>query len=200
VGLFSDLFGSSSHSQTTSSTSQVTNTQLSGGPLSGTVAYGTGNVINAVDQGTVKAATDISDHALALGGAELQTGAAVAIAGLNHASDAYTSSLTLVGDVTHDSIAGISGATGKALDSIDRFASSALDANTFIAGKSLDALSQSYSDSLTSVANANAGALTTVEGLASQVSQSSQQTTDQTVTRIVFALALAVAAIMIYRK
>src|SRR5579872_730796 len=147
MGLFSDLFGSSSHTQTTQSTSNVTNTQLSGGPLSGNVNYGggtivTNNVNNTVDAGTVQAATDISSAALQLGANEVASNSAVAIAGMNHAQDAYTSSLAFAGDVTQNSIASVSDATGKALDGVTRFASSALDSNTFIAGKSLDALSQ----------------------------------------------------------
>ncbi len=200
MGLFSDLFGSSNHSQQTTSTSNVTNTQLAGGNIGGNAVNGSGNTLISVDPGAIKAATDISDHALVLGASEAAIGAKVAIAGLNHAADAYTSSLAFAGDVTRNSIGAVSSATGKAIDSVDRFSTAALDANTYIAGKSLDAVSQAYANSLTEVAQQNSGALYAVEGLASQVSQSSQQTTDQTVTRIVFALAAAVALIFIYKK
>lgn len=250
MGLFSDLFGSSSHSSSTSSTSNVTNTQLAGGNIGGPAVYGSGNYIRTTqtDQGAVLAATDVSRAALDLGAFETAAGTSVAIAGLDHARDANTSSLALVGDVTRTSLnndyslaAGVSGGAynlaggvaggaynlaggafdfagglaggaftaaagtndaisnfaGKALDSVTRFGRQSLDSNTYIAGKSLDALSQAYSDSLSQVGRFNQGALATVEGLASQVAQSSQQTTDTTVQKIVVAMVIAVAAIFV---
>ena len=69
-----------------------------------------------------------------------------------------------------------------------------------MAGKSLDALSASFSDSLATTANANAKALNSVEGLAAQVSQSSQQTTDQTVQHLVLYAAIAAVAIFVLPK
>jgi len=42
MGLFGDLFGSSTHAQTTTSTSNVTNTELAGGNIGGPATYGTG--------------------------------------------------------------------------------------------------------------------------------------------------------------
>jgi hypothetical protein len=222
MGFFSDLLGSSNHSQTTTSTSNVTNTQLAGGNIGGPATYGTGNTVYSVatDQGTVQAATDISGAALELGATEATTGAAVAIAGLAHASDAYTSSLALVGDVTSNAlnnnaavsqsaIANAGGAidsvgnfAGKALDSVSRFSSSALDSNTYIAGKSLDSqaaafsstlstLQNSQSEALSTVQNGFTGALDQVNSLAQQVSQSATQTTDDTVQKIVLYIALA---------
>jgi hypothetical protein len=180
MGFLSDLFGSSSHSQTTTSTSNVTNTQLSGGPLSGTVAYGTGNRITVTqsDQGAIQKATDISDHALALGQSELDSSTQVALAGFSTVAQQAS----------------------KADDLVARFASSALDSNTYIAGKSLDALSSAYSASLTQVANNQSGTLATVEGLAAQVSQSNQQSTDQTLTRVAMYAALAAVAFLLLRK
>ena len=189
MGLLGDLFGSSTHAQTTTSTSAVSNTELAGGNIGGPATYGTGNTVysTTTDNGTVMAATDISQAALGLGAAEAASGSSVAIAGLDHASDAYTSSLALVGDVTTMSLNnsaaaanGIGQFAGKALDSVARFSSSALDDNTYIAGKSLDATSAAYSASLA-----------TVTSLAQQVSQSATQTTDQTVQRIILYIALA---------
>lgn len=213
MGLFSDFFGSNSHSQTTTSTSRVTNTQLAGGDIGGPALYGSnGNYINVTDQGAVigglLAATDISDHALELGRTEMIAGSAVAIAGLSHASDAYTSSLALVGDVTRntlntnyglarDSTDAVSTFAGKALDSVNRFGGAALDANTYIAGKSLDAVSQAFSDSLSTVANTSAKAMTGVEDLAAQVSQSNQQNNNETVQKVFLYLAIAIVAIFI---
>src|SRR5258706_8568635 len=104
MGLFGDLFGSSSHTQTTQSTSTVKNVQLAGGNIDAPVIYGNNNRQNVTvtDQGTVMMATDISRAALDLGKTEAAAGSAVAIAGLLHASDAYTSSLSLVGDVSYN--------------------------------------------------------------------------------------------------
>jgi hypothetical protein len=204
MGLFSDLFGSSTHAQTTQSTSNVTNTELAGGDIGAPVVYGTGNSqtvnLQTTDAGTVQAATDISTAALELGANEANAGAAVAIAGLGHASDAYTSSLALVGDVTTNalnantavaqgSIDGIGQFTGKALDSVNRFAASALDSNTYIAGKSLDSTSAAYSASLNTVA-----------GIAQQVTQSGQQATDQTVQKIVLYIVIGVALVFALKK
>ncbi len=230
MGFFSDLFGSSSHSQTTTSTSNVQNTQLAGGNIGAPVVYGTGNSqttnITTTDAGLVRSATDISGAALELGAVEAQTGSAVAIAGLNHAQDAYTSSLALVGDVTQASlnsnyalasgaIAASDNATqvvanyaGKALDSVNRFSTSALDSNTYIAGKSLDSASAAYSAALGTV-SANTGdviqalasgynsSLGQVNALAQQVSQSSQQTTDTTIQKVILYIAIAAAAVFL---
>jgi hypothetical protein len=197
-GLFGDLFGSSSHSQQTTSTSNVTNTQLAGGNIGGPATYGTGNTVvsTTTDQGTVLAATDISLSALHLGAAEAAAGSAVAIAGLAHATDAYTSSMALVGDVTKQSLnnsaaaaTGIGQFAGKALDSVAKFAGSALDDNTYIAGKALDSTSAAYSASLGQV-----------NALAQQVSQSAQQSTDTTVQRIILYIALAAGIFFASRK
>lgn len=212
MGLLSGLFGSSNHSQTTQSTSNVTNTQLAGGNLTGPVVYGSSGVrINVTDGGAIQSATDVGLAALQLGAAATAAGDEIAIAGLAHAQDAYTSSLGLVGDVTRnslnndyaissDAIGSVSTFAGTALDRVSRFASSALDSNTFIAGKALDSTSQAYSDSLLSSANANAKALGAVEDIAAQVSQSSQQTTDQTVTKIIWALVIGAIAIVVVPK
>jgi hypothetical protein len=212
MGLLSSLFGGgSSNSSATTSTSNISNTELAGGNIGGPATYGTGNTVisTTTDQGTVQAATDISNAALALGYAEAQDGSAVAIAGLAHAGDAYTSSLALVGDVTtmalNNSAAaadGIGQFAGKALDSVSKFSSSALDDNTYIAGKSLDSTAAAYSASLSTLASTNAQALSTVQNgftgaldqvnaLAQQVSQSATQTTDDTVQKIVLYIALA---------
>lgn len=209
MGLLSGLFGSSNHSQTTQSTSNVTNTQLAGGNISGPAIYGSDNVrVNITDGGAIQSATDVGLAALQLGAAATAAGDEVAVAGLAHAQDAYTSSLALVGDVTRnalnndyaissDAVSSVSTFAGAALDRVGRFASSALDANTFIAGKALDSTAQAYSDSLLSSNNANAKALGAVEDIAAQVSQSSQQTTDQTVTRIIWALVIGAIAIVV---
>jgi hypothetical protein len=208
MGFFGDLFGSSSHSQTTSSTSNVTNTQLAGGNIGGPVIYGSSGVsVNVTDGGAIQSATDVGLAALQLGAAATAAGDEVAIAGLSHAQDAYTSSLALVGDVTKNALNNNYGIAsdslnfaGKALDSVARFSSSALDSNTFIAGKALDSTAQAYSDSLSSSTSANAKALQTVEDIAAQVSQSSQQTTDTTVQKIIWALVIGVIAIVVIPK
>ncbi len=209
MGLFSDLFGSSSHSQTTSSTSDVTNTQLAGGNIEGPAIYGSSGVsVTVSDSGAIAAgsdlahhavqsATDISQAALSLGAATAAAGDEVAIAGLDHARDAYTTSMTLVGDVTKTSIAASSDLAGLAIDKVSRFASSALDSNTYIAGKALDSTAQAYSDSLASASNANAKALNAVEDIAAQVSQSSQQTTDTTVQKIVLYAVIGAAVVVL---
>lgn len=220
MGIFGDLFGSSTHAQTTTSTSNVTNTELAGGDIGGPATYGTGNTVysETTDQGTVLAAHDISLAALGLGAAEADAGSAVAIAGLAHAGDAYTSSLALVGNVTsmalNNSAAaadGIGQFAGKALDSVSRFSSSALDDNTYIAGKALDSTSDAYSRSLSTLQNTNAQALSTIQNgftgaldqvnqLAQQVSQSATQTTDDTVQKIVLYIALAAGIFFLSKK
>lgn len=209
MGLFGDLFGSSSHSQTTSSTSNVTNTQLAGGNIGGPALYGSsGNVIVATDGGAIQSASDIGLAALQLGSSATAAGDEVAIAGLSHAQDAYSSSLALVGSVTKNSlnndyaiasgaIDSVSTFAGTALDRVSRFSKDALDSNTYIAGKALDSTAQAYSDSLASTSNANAKALGAVEDIAAQVSQSSQQTTDTTVQRIIWALVIGAVAIVV---
>jgi hypothetical protein len=165
VGLLDSLFGGGGHSQTTQSTSTVTNTQLSGGNVDAPVVYGSGNyqVINATDGGAIQSATDISKAALDLGRSESLAGSAVAIAGLDHATDAYTSSLQLARNVSTDALHVTSAVSGKALDSLDRFSAHALDNNTFIAGKSLDSVSAAYADSMKGLASGNAQALKAVE-------------------------------------
>ncbi len=213
MGLFSDLFGSSSHSQTTTSTSQVTNTQLTGGANQAPINYGSGKqtVIvtnNTVDGGAIKMATDIGHAALELGAQESANGSAVAIAGLNHASDAYTSSLALVGDVTTGALNGAYGLAagvvdsntmfaGKALDSVNRFSTDALDSNTYIAGKSLDSAASAYSQAIGAIAQQSNNAISSVQGIAAQVSQSSQQTTDTTIQKIVMVIAVAAALVFV---
>lgn len=249
MGFLGDLFGGGgSHAQTTQSTSTVTNTQLAGGNIAGPAVYGTGNVVNVTDAGAVQgglalaagglqSATDISSAALALGGAATAAGDTVAIAGLDHARDAYTSSLALVGDVTRNAlnneyglaassnaiasgtVDAISSFAGTALDRVSRFSSSALDSNTYIAGKSLDSSSAAFSDSLSEIAATNSKALGAVEDaystafattvnsqnqsirgvqdLAAQVSQSSQQVTDTTVQKIIWALVIGAVAIVV---
>lgn len=227
MGLFDIFGGGGSHSQTTQSTSNVKNTQLAGGNIGGNALYdSSGNVIVQTDQGAVAAgiqsATDIGQAALQLGSSATAAGDVVAIAGLDHARDAYTSSLALVGDVTTASLNGAYGLSGSAVDSVAKFAgtgldavstfagasldrvarfsSSALDSNTYIAGKSLDSVAQAFSESLSSTNSANAKALGAVEDLAAQVSQSSQQTTDTTVQKIVWALVIGVIAIVALPK
>lgn len=178
MGLFSDLFGSSSHTSTTSSTSQVTNTQLAGGGIGGNAIYGSGNQVITTDQGAVLAATDVSDHAIALGAAEIDAGKQVAFG-------AITANQALADHTT---------------DAVTRFAGDAINVNAYIAGKSLDDLASAYSDSLTTIANQQQGTLNTVEGLAAQTAQSGQQATDQTVIKVVAFLAIAVVAIFVLRK
>lgn len=247
MGFLGDLFGGGgSHSQTTTSTSTVTNTQLAGGNIAGPAVYGTGNsvILNSVDPGAIalggaglQAATDIGSAALALGASATAAGDTVAIAGLDHARDAYTSSLSLVGDVTRQALnneyglassanqvaAGtvdaISNFAGTALERVSRFSKDALDSNTYIAGMSLDSSSQAFSNSLSAIASSNSKALGAIEDayssafntavhsqdsaiagvqqLAAQVSQSSQQTTDTTVQKIVWALVIGAVAIVV---
>lgn len=207
MGLFGDLFGSSSHSQSTTSTSQVTNTQLAGGAIQAPVNYGSGRQtvnVTSIDPGAIQLASDIGSAALDLGRSEAAAGSAVAIAGLAHASDAYTSSLYFAGGVTHDALTGTTSVAhdaianasdnlntslqavipyaGKALDSVTKFASSALDSNTYIAGKALDSEAMAFNNSLGQV-----------NALAQQVSQSSLQTTDATVQKIITTLVVAAA-------
>lgn len=236
MGLFDIFGGGGSHAQNTSSTSTVENTQLAGGGIGGPAIYTGGNKgntasnvnvnINQSDYGAIgaglQAATDISGAALALGAAEAAGGTTVALAGLNHAQDAYTSSLSLVGDVTRNALALtadttsgafglVGGVSGKAIDSVNRFATGALDSNTYIAGKSLDATSQAYSDSLRTVANQQskvlgavedfaAGAIAGNQQLAAQVSQSSTQSVNDSLVKIAMYAALAVAVIFIMRN
>lgn len=226
MGLFGDLFGSSTHAQTTTSTSNVTNTELAGGNIDAPTVYGTGNsqVVNVTttDQGTVQLATDISGAALELGAAESANSTAVAIAGLDSARDAQTSSLNLVGMVTGTALRSVDAATagalnlagvttGKALDSISRFSTDALDSNTYIAGKSLDSATAAFSaalgsqaqqsgDSLAAIQTGFTQALSGVNSLASQVSQSATQTTDDTVKKIIYAVVIGAALIFIFGK
>lgn len=247
MGFLGDLFGGGgSHAQTTTSTSTVTNTQLAGGNIGGPVVYGTDNVavFNSIDPGAIalgaaglQSATDIGSAALSLGASATAAGDTVAIAGLDHAKDAYTSSLALVGDVTRQALnneyglassanqvaAGtvdaISAFAGNALDRVSRFSTSALDANTYIAGKSLDSSTAAFADSLSTIAASNSKALGAIEDayghafdtavasqnqsirgvqdLAAQVSQSSQQVTDTTVQKIVWALVIGAVAIVV---
>jgi hypothetical protein len=187
----------------------VTNTQLAGGNIAGPAIYGSsGNYINLTDGGAIQSASDIGLAALQLGSAATAAGDEIAIAGLSHAQDAYTSSLALVGNVTKNSlnndyaiasgaIDSVSTFAGNSLDRVSRFSKDALDSNTYIAGTALDSTAQAYSDSLASTSNANAKALGAVEDLAAQVSQSSQQTTDTTVQRIIWALVIGVVAIVV---
>jgi hypothetical protein len=188
MGLFSDLFGSSSHTQQTTSTSNVTNTQLAGGNIDAPVIYGNNNRQTTVltDQGTVLAATDISKAALELGATEAATGSAVAIAGLAHAGQAYTSSLQFAGGVTHDAMTGTTAVATDAISAASDNLNSSLQAVTSYAGKALDSVTR-YSQS----------SLDSVNTLAQQVSQSSQQATDTTVKSIILYLVLGVSIVFL---
>lgn len=188
MGLFSDLFGSSSHTQQTTSTSNVVNTQIAGGNVDAPVIYGNNDKQTTIltDQGTVLAATDISKAALELGATEAATGSAVAIAGLAHAGQAYTSSLQFAGGVTHDALTGVTNVATDAISAASDNLNTSVQAVTAYAGKALDSVTR-YSQS----------SLDSVNTLAQQVSQSSQQATDTTVKSIILYLVLGVAIVFL---
>jgi len=188
MGFFSDLLGSSSHSQTTTSTSNVQNTQIAGGNVDAPVIYGNNDRQTTIltDQGTVLAATDISKAALELGATEAATGSAVAIAGLAHAGQAYTSSLQFAGGVTHDALTGTTALAEDAISAASDNLNTSVQAVTAYAGKALDSVTR-YSQS----------SLDSVNTLAQQVSQSSQQATDTTVKSIILYLVLGVSIVFL---
>lgn len=184
MSLLGSLFGDS-RSSTQTSTSNVQNTQLAGGNIAAPTAYGTGNVIQTSDVNALNTANNAFAAATDVGSAALGLGA-VAINATDHVAQTALDQGFNFGSL--------------AIDSVSKFSGAALDSNTYVAGKSLDALSASFSDSLATTANANAKALNSVEGLAAQVSQSSQQTTDQTVQHLVLYAAIAAVAIFVLPK
>jgi hypothetical protein len=199
----------SSSSAKTSSTQQQTtetqnlNLQDTGGV---TVANSTGTHITTTDAGTVKVAADISQSALNLGRSALDSNVSVVNAGLDHALAAYQTGLSFAGDTVGQAIdsANLSG------DRVERFASNALDVNSSLAKSTIGAVSDANANVLdfaTSLFDNAIGAqhaltdqnLAAVSGLASQVSQSATQSTNDAVTKLATIVAIAVAAVFIFK-
>jgi hypothetical protein len=206
---------SSSSAKTSSSQQQTTETtnlnlQDTGGV---TVANSTGTRIVQTDLGTVKAAADISQAALNLGASAIDANTAVNTAGLDNALATYQSGLSFAGDV----VAGGYDAANQSADRVSRFASDALDQNSALARTTIGAIGDASSNAIDANSNVlnfasslfdnalgaqhaltdqNIGA---VSALASQVSQSATQSTNDAVTKLATIVAIAVAAVFIFK-
>lgn len=210
---------SSSSSKTASTQQQTTETQNLNLQDTGgvTVANSTGTRISTTDLGTVKVAADISQSALNLGRSALDANVSVTNAGLDHALAAYQTGLSFAGDIGSMAIdsANLSG------DRVSRFASDALDVNSNLAKTTIGAVQDTNANALDAVTGANQSVLnfasslfddalgaqhaltdqnlSAVSGLASQVSQSATQSTNDAVTKLATIVAIAVAAVFIFK-
>jgi hypothetical protein len=171
-----------------------------------TVANSTGTRITTTDQGTVKVAADISKAALNLGQSALDSNVSVVNAGLDHALAAYQSGLSFAGDTVGMAI----DSANQSGDRVERFASDALDTNSDLAKTTIGAVTDANSNILnfaSSLFDDALGAqhaltdqnLSAVSGLASQVSQSATQSTNDAVTKLATIVAIAVAAVFIFK-
>ena len=169
------MSSSSSKTQSTQQqTTQTTNLNLqdTGGV---TVANSTGTRITTTDQGTVKAAADISQSAISLGKSAIDANTAVTNAGLDFAGAAYAGGLNFATDLSGIAV----DSANQSADRVGRYDQAALgavvDANTGI----LSFASNLFDDALSSqhaLVDQNIGA---VSNLASQVSQSATQSTNE---------------------
>lgn len=210
MSFLSDLLGGGSKVQSSSSNSNVTNTQIAGGDLSGVSQYGEGNTLVLTDQGAVSKAFD-------LGQAVIDSNNQVAFAGLDNAQRQVTSGFDFASGVAKNAIDGANYAT----DRVSRFAVDALDANNYILGRTLDTTTDVSRDALNSLKDANSNVLDFatgiftdalhaqsnladqnligVTGLASQVSQSATQSVNDSVVKLVTVVAIAVAIIFVFK-
>lgn len=190
---------SSSSAKTSSSQQQTTETEnLNLQSTSGVTVVGSSGV-TLTDQGAIKAGVDIGKSAINLGQSGLDAGVAVATQGLDAAHAAYTGSLSLVGDVTSQAI----DAANRSGDRVARFATDAIDVNSDLA-KQLSGGVLDYAKSLfTSAIGSNTQlvnqAIAGDATLAQQVSQSSQQSINDAVVKLVTVIAVAGAAVMIFK-
>lgn len=201
---------SSSSAKTSSSQQQTTDTEnLNLQSTSGVTVVGSSGV-TLTDQGAIKAGVDIGKSAINLGASGIDAGVAVATQGLDAARAAYTGSLSLVGDVTSQAIA----AANASGDRVSRFALDSLDVNSDLArtlnATSINAVTQAgagvldFARSLfTSALSANNSVVSQdiagVNTLAAQVSQSSQQSINDAVVKLVTVVAVAGAAVLIFK-
>lgn len=201
---------SSSSAKTSSSQQQTTETEnLNLQSTSGVTVVGSSGV-TLTDQGAIKAGVDIGKSAINLGQSGIDAGIAVGTAGLDAARAAYSGSLSLVGDVTSQAI----DAANRSGDRVARFATDAIDENSDLA-KTLNATSVNavvdagqgvldFARTLfTSALSANNQVVSQdiagVNTLAAQVSQSSQQSINDAVVKLVTIVAIAGAAVLIFK-
>jgi hypothetical protein len=197
---------SSSSAKTSSSQQQTTDTQnLNLQSSSGVNVVGSSGV-TVSDQGAIKAGVDIGKAAINLGQSGIDAGVGVANAGLDAAQAAYSGSLSLAGQA-------IASANTSA-DNVARYAVDAIDENSDLA-KTLTGQNTSFATDLfnsvvsaLSAANSQAiggetatldQALSSNATLAQQVSQSSQQSINDAVVKLVTVIAIAGAAVLIFK-
>lgn len=190
-----NLFGGDKQ-QSTQNTSTVTNTQLAGGDIQGNAVYGNRNILVQTDQGALTAAADISRAAIELGRDSIASGESVNIAGLDNATRQLQNSLDFNSR------------------SIDKFVDYADNTTRGAFGFSADNLAASYDFSsgignkafsfVEDVLQQNTGvvkdSLAGNAALARQVSQSSQQSINDSVVKLATIAALAIAAIFVFRR
>jgi hypothetical protein len=186
------------------STNTVSNTQLAGGDIeTGNLVYGDNNRIFTSDFGAIDRAADISAAALNLGNNAIDRGTAVSIQGLDSAQRQLQSSLDFAdramersydaqGDAIQNAFEGGFGIAGDALD----FGRNALNE---VGQNNADALAFAQS-----VYQGNSGLVkASLEGnaeLAKQVSQSSQQSLNDSVVKLAMIAAAAIACVYIFRS
>lgn len=190
---------SSSSAKTSSSQQQTTETEnLNLQSTSGVTVVGSSGV-TLTDQGAIKAGVDIGKSAINLGESGIAAGVGVATAGLDAAAAAYSGSLSLVGDVTSQAI----DSANRSGDRVSRFATDALDVNSDLAkqlsGGVLDYAKSIFNAAIQSNTDTVQGAIAGDATLAQQVSQSSQQSINDAVVKLVTVLAVAAAAVMIFK-
>lgn len=192
---------SSSSAKTSSSQQQTTDTEnLNLQSTSGVTVVGSSGVnLVQTDQGAIKAGVDIGKSAINLGQSGIDAGVAVGTAGLDAARAAYTGSLSLVGDVTSHAI----DAANASGDRVARFATDAIDVNSDLAkqlsGGVLDYAKSIFNAAIQSNTSTVAGAIAGDASLAQQVSQSSQQSINDAVVKLVTVIAVAGAAVLIFK-
>jgi len=169
------FFGSGAkNSQTFATTNNYTNEAGIGAENSGEAVSGQGNVVNFLDQGAISGAMDISGAALDLGAQALKTGQSINSASLDFGSSAINSAFDFGGDAMTLARA----LNGDALGLVSSTLNKALDNQKTLVDTNIQGLT----------------------GLASQVSQSSSQNTNESITRIIQSLAVVGAIAFIFTK
>lgn len=178
------FFGSGGTSNQAQTNTNTQNVQLTGG--AGITSLGGGNIYSSTtDLGAISNAADISQHALDLGTTALNGGHDIAIAGLDNARSQLESSLLFGTDIIHGAFNFGTDITTKNYNALTdvtlgafQFGQDALAANRGLVNSSL---------------SGNAA-------LAAQVSQSSQQSINDSLVKLAMIAAVGIAAVFIFKS
>lgn len=178
------FFGSGATSSQNETNTNTQNIQLN--PTGNTVLGG--GTITTTDYGAISRAADVSQAALDLGSASLDANSGVSIAGLDNAKSQLESSLSFASGITSNANTFAAGVASHAFDVSQSAFEGAIAAEQAAVSKAIDSNAQT-----------TAAAISGNNALAAQVSQSSQQSVNDSVVKLAGIAAFAVAAIFIFR-